>query len=65
MSIKQNDMYETKDNNIANETNNEENDIKTFIKLIVDILVVFQYILLMVINILLIFRKKYSKTNSY
>lgn len=41
MSIKQNDMYETKDNNIANETNNEENDIKTFIKLIVDILVVF------------------------
>ena len=27
MSIKQNDMYETKDNNIANETNNEENDI--------------------------------------
>lgn len=41
MSIKQNDMYETKDNNIANETNNEENDIKTFIKLIADILVVF------------------------
>lgn len=41
MSIKQNDMYETKDNNIANETNNEENDIKTFIKLMADILVVF------------------------
>lgn len=41
MSIKQNDMYETKDNNIAEEENNEENDIKTFIKLIADIFVVF------------------------
>lgn len=41
MSIKQNDMYETKDNNIAEEENNEENDIKTFIKLMADIFVVF------------------------
>lgn len=41
MSIKQNDIYETKDNNIAEEENNEENDIKTFIKLMADIFVVF------------------------
>jgi len=41
MSIKQNDIYETKDNNIAEEENNGENDIKTFIKLMADIFVVF------------------------